>query len=225
MPFFDKIATNLWNGASTVSRLSSFKTIYVTGAPASGKSSTMAKLKERVSDLNVWEYGARLTEFLRTRGTVLKDQDSLRSQSARIVTPSDIDALDGKLLEWVAETRSRGHVVIDSHPVTKEDYGFRVTAFSGDGFRRLGPDEIWLFYVAPEVTCRRISKDAAGRPTITLEEARIHSAAQASVACTFGIAAGCPVYMFDTDVDQAVLVDQLAARLGRRTTNAGGGGR
>ncbi|MBI1689672.1 ATP-binding protein [Methylorubrum sp. DB1722] len=215
MLFVDKIDANPRIDSSTVSRLSLFKTVYVTGAPASGKSSTVAKLKERVPDLNVWEYGARLTEFLRSRGTELKDQDELRSQSARIVTPSDIDALDGKLLEWVAETRSRGPVVIDSHPVTKEDYGFRVTAFSGDGFRRLGPDEIWLFYVAPEVTCRRISKDAAGRPTITLEEARIHSAAQASVACTFGIAAGCPVYMFDTDVDQADLVDQLAARLGR----------
>lgn len=91
----------------------------------------MAKLKERVSDLNVWEYVARLTEFLQAAGTVLKNQYELRSQSARIVTPSDIEALDGKLLEWVAETRSRGHVVIDSHPVTKEHYGFRVTSLFG----------------------------------------------------------------------------------------------
>lgn len=215
MLFFTRVHIVFQFDSSTVNRLSSFKTVYITGAPASGKSSTTAKLKERVPDLHVWEYGARLTAFLRTRGTVLNDQHELRSQSARIVTPSDIDALDRKLLEWVAENRSRGHVVIDSHPVTKEDYGFRVTAFSGDAFRRLGPDEIWLFYVAPEETCRRISKDAAGRPTITPEEARIHSAAQASVACTFGIAAGCPVYMFDTDVDQAGLVDRLAARLVR----------
>lgn len=189
------------------------KAVYVTGAPASGKSSTLALLKDRLSGLEVWEYGARLTAFLQERGNGLQSQEDLRTRSGSVARSSDIDALDDQLLEWTATGRLKGHVAIDSHPVTKEAYGFRVTAFSAERFRLLRPDEIWLFYVEPEVTLDRIAKSPSGRPTITLEEARIHSAAQAAVACIFAISVGCPVYMFDTNVDQKNLVHQLAARL------------
>lgn len=198
------------------------KVVYVTGAPASGKSSTMRLLKDSLPDLNIWEYGSRLTTFLKEQGAELRDQDELRSRSASIVTTQDIELMDDQLLAWAAERRLTGHVVIDSHPVTKEDYGFRVTAFSAERFRRLAPDEIWLFYVSPEVTCDRIAQDPSGRPTITLEEARIHSASQASVACTFGIAARCPVYMFDTDVDRPRLIDRLVERLSAPDGRTGG---
>ncbi len=173
----------------------------------------MALLKKRMPGLNVWEYGLQLTKFLKDRGKDLQHQNELRARSGTISQPSDIEELDEQLLEWSATSRLLGHTVIDSHPVTKEDYGFRVTAFSFEKFKQLRPDEIWLFYVAPEVTVERIAQNAAGRPTITLEEAAIHSAAQASVACTFGIAVGCPVYMFDTDVDRETLIDRLAKRL------------
>lgn len=173
----------------------------------------MALLGQKVSGLNVWEYGSRLTDFLKSRGSDLSNQDELRARSADVVRPSDIDELDDELLRWTATNRLLGHTVIDSHPVTKEEYGFRVTAFSLERFQSLRPTEIWLFYVPPELAVERIARDPAGRPSISIEEARMHSFAQASVACTFGIAAGCPVYMFDTAVDQTTLVDDLATRL------------
>ncbi len=168
---------------------------------------------DRVPNLQVWEYGARLTEFLNARGAPLLNQVELRAKSSRIASPEDIAALDDHLLQWASETRAKAHALIDTHPVTKETYGFRVTAFSAERIRELSPNEIWLFCTAPEVTLERIARDPAGRPAVTLEEARMHSLAQASVACTFGVAAGCPVYMFDTDVDQDQLVEKLASRL------------
>ncbi len=193
--------------------MAAFKLVYVTGAPASGKTSTMALLRERIPAVKLWEYGARLTEFLRSRGEALQDQEDLRRRSGGVVRPSDIEVLDKELLRWAAESRSSFHTVVDSHPVTKEEYGFRSTAFSAERLKLLHPDEIWLFYVAPEVTLERISENAAGRPSITIEEARMHSEAQVCVACTYGIIAGCPVYMFDTGANQSELVDRLAARL------------
>lgn len=190
-----------------------YKVIYVTGAPASGKSSTTARLLALLPEVGVWEYGARLTEFLKARGAEIADQRELRSRSAGVAAPSDIDALDALLQAWVEEPRDSQHLLIDSHPVTKENYGFRVTAFSLDRIKLLQPDEIWLFYVTPETTVERIRSDSAGRPEITLEEARMHTLVQASVAVTYGVAAGCPVYMFDTDVDQTELVTRLCGRL------------
>ncbi|SOB80704.1 adenylate kinase [Sphingomonas guangdongensis] len=182
------------------------KVIYVTGAPASGKSTTTKLLLERVEAVEVWEYGARLVEHLRKTGVDIADQDELREKSSRLAVAAAVDRVDDALLEFVGERRGRGHVVIDSHPVTREHHGFRITAFSHDRFRLLAPDEIWCFYTAPEVAVARIAADPRGRPMVDVETARMHTMLQASVAATYGIVAGCPVYLFDTDRDQESLV-------------------
>lgn len=191
----------------------SFKTVYVTGAPAAGKSSTMRLLERRVGGIQIWEYGERLTRYIQEKGVALTDQTELREKSAQVVGPEDIAALDKQLVTWTRTTRKTAHAVIDSHPVTKEAYGFRVTAFSKEKIAQLQPDEIWLFYASPEVTIDRIRKKADGRPIITIEEARMHTSSQAAVATTYGILCGCPVYMVDTDRDQAELINMLAGRL------------
>lgn len=189
------------------------KVIYLTGAPASGKSSTTRMLAERVAGLQVWEYGARLTEHVRARTDAVASQDELRARSAGIVTPGDVDEVDDALIAFVGEHRGRSDVLIDSHPVTKEDYGYRITPFSLARFAQLAPDEIWVLYASPEETRRRIAEDAGGRPTVTVEEARTHTALQSSVAATYGMSLGRPVYLFDTAGPREQLVARLAARL------------
>lgn len=189
------------------------KVIYLTGAPASGKSSTTRMLAERVPGLQVWEYGARLTEHVRSRTDAVSSQHELRAQSAGVVTPADVDEVDDALIAFVGEHRGRSDVLIDSHPVTKEDYGYRITPFSLTRFAQLAPDEIWVLYADPEETRRRIAADADGRPMVTVEEARTHAALQSSVASTYGMSLGRPVYLFDTAADRDALVDRLAARL------------
>lgn len=193
--------------------MGSFKTVYVTGAPAAGKSSTMRLLERRVHGIQVWEYGERLTRYIQEKGEALTDQTELRERSARVARPEDIAALDEQLITWTWATRQSAHAIIDSHPVTKEAYGFRVTAFSEEKIKQLRPDEIWLLYASPEVTIERIRKKADGRPIITTEEARMHTSSQAAVATTYGIMCGCPAYMIDTDRDQVDLVNMLAGRL------------
>jgi len=189
------------------------KVIYLTGAPAAGKSSTTRLMREELPDLLVWEYGAKLTEHCGARLTELAGQHELRAQSAALITPDDVAAVDQELLDFVDEHRGRQHVVIDSHPVTKEEWGYRITPFSFQQFARLLPDEIWLLYASPEETRRRIQEDAGGRPLVTEEEARMHTMLQASVAATYGMSIRCPVYMFDTGVARQELVSRLVERL------------
>ena len=189
------------------------RVVYVTGAPASGKSTTLRMIKEAVPKVTIWEYGARLTDFLRERGIELADQDELRTKSSRLAIAQSINDLDDRLLEFVEEHRLVSPVLIDSHPVTLEHHGFRVTAFSLDRLRTLAADEIWCLYTAPEVAVARIADDPRGRPLVDVETARMHTTLQASVAATYGIAVGCPVYMFDTDREQAGLVAELRSRI------------
>lgn len=189
------------------------RVVYLTGAPASGKSSTTRMLRDRVPGLLVWEYGARLTEHVNGRVGSQLTQDDLRTRSAGVVTPQDVEDVDHALIAFVAEHRSSRHVLIDSHPVTKEAYGYRITPFSLTRFAQLAPDEIWVLFASPEETRRRIDADDGGRPTVTEEEARMHTAMQASVAATYGMSIGRPVYLFDTAAPRDELVARFADRL------------
>jgi adenylate kinase len=189
------------------------KVIYLTGAPASGKSSTTQLLKERIRDLEVWEYGARLTEHCFARSANITSQDDLRAQSSVVVTPQDVADVDMALLAFVKKHRGSRPVLIDSHAVTKESYGYRVTPFSLEQFGQLRPDEIWVLYAEPDETRRRIAADPGGRPQVSEEQARMHTLLQGSVACTYGMSIGCAVYMFDAAQPRDALITKLAERL------------
>ena len=180
--------------------------------PAAGKSSVGRRLRELDPALSVWEYGERLTAHLRARGRGALTQAGLRDGSAQIAAPADIEAVDGQRLEFVAGGRLRGNVLIDSHPVTKERYGFRVTPYSIERFQVLAPTQIWMLYTDPEVAVSRIYADPQGRPGIKVEEARSHAHMQASVAITYGMALGVPIRFFDSNRP----LDDLCMELGDR---------
>jgi len=191
------------------------KVAYVTGAPASGESSTTRPMLDGMGGIAVWEYGARLTEHLGAAGVDLVNQDELCGKSSRLAVMAAIDEVDDMLLDLVASRRSEWHVLIDGHSVTREYHGFRITAFSQDGVRVLAPEEICCCYTAPEVAVARIAADPRGRPNVDVETARMHTMLQASVAATYGMAAGCLVYLVETHRDQQSLVVELRDRLGR----------
>lgn len=188
--------------------------VYLTGAPASGKSSLTKALQVRLADLQIFEFGERLTARLGGTGWIGSQAD-LRSQSAKAITPEDVRAVDDELIAFVKAKRGIAPVIIDSHAVTKESYGYRVTPYSLVEFEQLSPTQIWVLYTAPDVAIRRIAQNAQGRPMITEEEARFHTHLQASVAVTYGMHLGRPVHFFDSAAPQDELVTSLVRRLGR----------
>lgn len=195
-----------------------FHVVYLTGAPAAGKSTTAKLLAAKVSPVEVFEYGERLRTYMAERDGAGLAQADLRRESARRITPADVQAVDAILLEFVAETRKRAHVIIDSHPVTKEDFGFRITPFALHEFAKLQPTQVWVLYAAPEVTMQRIALDGQGRPTITAAEAALHTQLQASVAATYGMCVGTAIHLFDTSrAAPDEIAGMLAAKLSRRS--------
>ena len=194
-----------------------FKVVYLTGAPASGKSTVTRELQKRIPGLDVFEYGAKLAEMISSRGEGISSHDDLRSKSAVVVTKADIDALDEILIDYVRKNRERRHVIIDSHPVTKESYGFRVTAFSQVALKALNPTEIWVLFASAIETINRIQKASGGRPKPTEFEADLHTQLQASVAATYGVLTGSPVYLFDTGKSQESYISPMIRRLSATT--------
>ena len=187
-----------------------FRVIYLTGAPASGKSSVTRDLAAVVSPLEIFEYGERLTSYLAVRQEPGLTQESIRRNSARIVQPEDVKAVDRLLLRFVVEARSKAHVVIDTHAVTKERYGFRVTPYSLDDFALLSPDAICVLFASAEATIERIEREPAGRPPLTLWESALHTGIQGAVAVAYGVGLGIPVHFVNSDRPHHDVVQDVA---------------
>ena len=190
-----------------------YKVIYMTGAPAAGKSSTAAALKARIPNLQIFEFGARLTALAAESQNRPITQNQVRAESATIITKEHVQHLDKILIKFCKAERKHHHVLIDSHPVTKEDFGFRITAFSIARIKQIAPTEIWVLYTDSREAIRRIKADPGGRPLPTSWEAEFHTQMQASVAATYAIATGAAVYLFDTTAPKDQLLDLLSHQL------------
>jgi adenylate kinase len=185
-----------------------FEVVYLTGAPATGKSTLVERLKNVVEPIRGISYSKLLADYLTNRDQRATPEDHLRQHSAQVITPEDVNAVDDQLIAYVSKERQQSHIIIDSHPVTKERYGYRITAFSVEKLRAIQPSIIVMLYTEPDVVIRRIAANSQGRPQISPFEAQFHSEVQASVAATYGILLGVPVYLLDSSqsVDDLITV-------------------
>lgn len=189
--------------------------IYLTGAPATGKSTLCRSVEQLASNVVILSYSQMLREHLRSRDVLLEGED-IRRESATVVTPDDVEQVDTKLLRRVRDDRHTKTIIIDSHPVTKETFGFRVTPFKHDHLLELSPDKIFCLYAAPEVLSQRIRDAPDGRPLPKDFELATHIQSQIGVAVSYATALGRCCYLLDSSVPPESLVAEFIklARLG-----------
>lgn len=192
---------------------SHYKVVYLTGAPATGKSTLLSALEKTDVPLHVFSYAAELAKHLNKRVSKEITHEELRTSPSAVISPEDIRAVDDDLLRQVASFRGSTHVLIDTHAVSREDYGFRVTPFRAEQIRALNPSFIVCLYSDPRTICVRIQNDAHGRPQISEFTAEVHSELQNVVAVTYGIVTGAPVYFLDSSAPVDALVAWLTRKL------------
>jgi adenylate kinase len=197
-----------------------YPVIYLTGAPATGKSSLAQALSDRVPGLAVFEYGERLRQHLAQHTGEELTQETVREKSAAIASAQDIQLIDQALLNFVATNRQDSTVLIDTHAVTKEAFGFRITGFSFAEIQRLAPTLIFVLYAQPDVVLARITKSPGGRPRPTEWEASYHSHLQAMVAVAYATQLGVPVYLFDSARPSEELVRDVLRFIERPSSHA-----
>lgn len=185
------------------------KVIYLTGAPATGKSTLTRSLAQLVPGLSVFCYSEQLRDYVNDlEGTAL-DEVNVRRQSGKVITKAHVDAVDILLARRVEQERSERHFVIDSHPVTKEEYGFRITGFSQALVEQLAPDYVICLYASPTTLTKRIQADNQGRPLPTPYELELHNQTQISMAALYGVIAHCPTYLVDSDLPADSLAETV----------------
>jgi len=139
--------------------------------------------------------------------------DDLRRGTEEYVSQRDIDYVDQLLVQFTARWRSSYHLIIESHHVTNESYGFRIAPFSADKIRSLDITEIWILFADARQTISRVVADPSLRPKPTSYEADLHTALQASLAVTYAALGGVPLHLFRSGANIGSLVDQLEDRL------------
>jgi adenylate kinase len=186
------------------------RVIYLTGAPATGKTTICDSLVATNQNLTIHSYSQLLRAHIQVRAGMALSAADIRAQSGTVVTRSDVAAVDQQLLQMVERDRQTGDVIIDSHPVTKESYGFRVTPFGPDQLKALAIDSIVCLYAPAEVLRQRIMAASEGRPLPTEYELSMHVQTQASLAAQYAVLAGCACHLVDSSGSHEELLARLA---------------
>ncbi len=194
MPALRTLRNWFWRGVD----MSEHEVIYITGPPASGKTTLIKRLGVAFPLVRIFVYSELLSEYITKRDRLRFSQKKLREVSAGKITPGDIWAVDQDLISEVRRARRSQHVLIDSHPVTKEHFGFRVTPFSVALLRDLAPSRICMLYADAGTVIKRIRKHPKGRPLISTFEADFHCLTQASLAIIYGVELGVPIFFYDS---------------------------
>ena len=185
------------------------KVIYLTGAPATGKSTLCANLVNQGFPITVFSYSQLLRDHVNQRNNSSFDEIDVRKHSAGIITREDVDQVDSFLIAEVDRLRGTNNVLIDSHAVTKEAYGFRVTSFSASQLNRLKPDAIICLYATSEVIASRIRDNAAGRPLPSDFELSMHVHLQSGLATQYAFTQECSLYLMNSEVEPEELANRV----------------
>jgi len=191
----------------------SFEVVYLTGSPATGKSSLTQYLQQRERALKVFTYSKLLADHIAQREAASVTENQLRERSSLLVTREDVATVDAELIKAVQSTRRTSHVIIDSHAVTKEKYGFRVTPFSLEKLRLLNPTMIVDLFADSSVVLDRIRQNSQGRPMVSSFEANFHTDLQATVALIYAIELDIPIYFIDSSGTIEDIAETVLARM------------
>lgn len=191
----------------------SYKVIYLTGAPAAGKSTLCRNLRENMNNVLFFEYGEEMSKHLKAKKSNDITQDILKSGIKGYVTKEDIDHIDNLMIEFADAHRKNFHVIVDSHHITKEKYGFAASVFSAGKLDRLNPTEIWVLYASSVDTRNRIMAKSEGRPLISPFQADMHTYLQANLALQYSFSLGIYTYLFESGQDPNELFTSVSQRL------------
>ena len=192
--------------------------VYLTGAPAAGKTTLANNLVKNRLDVSLFEYGRAMAHHLTNAGKTNSELalSELRRGTEGRVTPADIKAVNDLLKDWVKKNRASRHLIVESHHLTIEEYGFRAVLFDKATLLELQFTQVWLVVCDRELTLSRILANPQGRLHPTPFRADLHTYMQAAIAVDYAVASNCPLYTFDTSSNDLALWERAGSKLEQR---------
>src|SRR3954469_18019614 len=105
------------------------KVVLLSGAPGTGKSTLRQSLGPLIEGLRHFDYGELLRRPKANHGSEIT-YEQLREQSASVISAQDVTDMDARVIADISDLRKSSDVIIDSHALTREEYGLRAIPFS-----------------------------------------------------------------------------------------------
>jgi adenylate kinase len=174
------------------------KVILVTGLPGTGKTTLLTELASRLKPVEVINFGDLILKEARVEDTELTRAE-LRSQPTLRAKHRYIDKARHNLLSHVANNRNLTNIFIDSHAVTVDSYGYRVTPDSHSFMRDLKLDAIVSLHVDHDLLIERLSGNLGGRILPDRQDLCELQSLQDAVAVSYATVLGCPVFVLNAN--------------------------
>lgn len=185
-----------------------YKVILLTGVPASGKSTISSEIKKLFQPIKTIDYGAVLLDYLRKSREDLT-YENMRYESSGVIKKEDVRKVDEHLISKIQSIRKSTNVIIDSHAVTKEHYGYRVTPFDLIQLNQLSLDAVIVLNTEIAKICIRIEKKPGGRQVVSKQQIKRHMRLIDSQAITYGIIGKCPIYFIEDQNKRGTVIKQF----------------
>lgn len=179
--------------------------VFLTGSPATGKSTLCQLLAEQDERIRLFLFGENMEEHLTSIGKRAQLRE-MRQGTLPIVSSDDIDAVCSQLLDWLSRHEDGSVSIIDSHQVTIESHGVSLRPFDDNVLGQMHIDQVWVTVTEPQIAISRMSSDGKGRKVPSDFLATVHDGAQMALAVRYSAIWSCPVHFIQNSGTKAQLV-------------------
>jgi adenylate kinase len=180
--------------------------VLVTGVPGVGKTSLCRFLVDARPHRYVHIRFGNLILRALDRDEITETE--LRRSAASLVTPSILEVATEMLMAEVAKNSER-IILVDSHAVSQNRYGYVVTPDGASYFGRLRYAAIVQLFALPSTVLARSAALASGRQASVERDVNIHFMLQCSVSVGYSAASECPLLIVEAEKG----VDRVAANV------------
>ncbi len=183
--------------------------VFITGVTSVGKTSTARLLENRGVGKRI-SIGELVLKHARMRWPELT-HDRLRGEPDLYAPVAVVRAAIRELCRLAEAERGSHSLILESHAVTAEVYGSRITPFSHEDLRRLAFDIIVLLECEGSTILARTRDRGMDTPSLDLLYGMIDM--QRATAISYGVAVGCPVYAVNAEPSIESVASQIQALL------------
>ena len=189
----------------------------LTGVPGVGKSTVAAGICASDPGASVLNFGRVLFHLARSRGASGLTYETFRQRSWEFVDSALIEAATSEAHDRISAANRLEHVLVDSHAVSTEAYGFRSTPDTPRLLELFSYDLIVQLHAAPEVILERHeASNNTGRLYRTVSDVATATALQFATSTYYAGITGCTLHVVDASpgVEQVVatVLSLLSAR-------------
>ncbi|HZR82560.1 MAG TPA: AAA family ATPase [Candidatus Binatia bacterium] len=185
-------------------------TVLLTGVPGVGKSSVARWLEERCDARYRWvPFGELIRQALNELAGSRVEEAQLRREPTSLVTEAVLEHATRQLVAMCASSARRVVVIVDSHAVSQDQFGFRSTPDGPSYFKALRYDAIVQLVLPGQEILDRTPVGTGGRQARSGVDLDFHSSLQLMVSTFYAAMSECPLFVVSADG----AVSEVAARV------------